>query len=405
MTIARMAFRNVFRQKRRTLFTGLSIAGGFCLAVIFIGLEDGSYDNIIAQFTGARTGQVQIHHGTYLDRPSLYKTIDDPGRVGPLAAGVRGVKSWAPRVYADGLASVGDQTAGVEIVGLDPAREEATTRYGRTVVRGRALSGERAKEAILGEGLAQVLGAGLGDEVVLLSQGADGSLANDLFRVVGLAATGDPLADRTTLEIPLGAAQDFLVLGKRVHEIALTISPVSRARALAAALGRRLAGFDLSVAPWQVFAGSFYQAMSADKAGMWVLLVVIVVIVAVSVLNTVLMAVLERRREYGLLKALGTRPRQVIGLVLAEVLILTVLASLVGAGLGFAGNLLLSRHGIKFSSGLTYGGMVFDVIRSEINARCFLIPAVTMLVCGLAVSLVPAFKASRTEPARTMRIH
>jgi putative ABC transport system permease protein len=138
---------------------------------------------------------------------------------------------------------------------------------------------------------------------------------------------------------------------------------------------------------------------------MWVLLVVIVVIVAVGVLNAVLMAVLERRREYGLLKALGTKPRRVIGLVLLEVLILSILAMIIGAGLGLTANLFLSHQGVKFSSGLTYGGMVFDTMKSEVNLRSFVIPAVTVLVCALLVSLVPAWKAARTEPAKTMRMH
>jgi putative ABC transport system permease protein len=161
----------------------------------------------------------------------------------------------------------------------------------------------------------------------------------------------------------------------------------------------------VSVEPWQVFAKAFYEAMKADKAGMWVMLVVIVIIVAVGVLNTVLMSVLERRREYGLLKALGTKPRRIVRLVLLEVVFLSILASLAGAILGLGANAYLSHHGIKFGSGLTYGGMVFDTMVSEINVRSFTIPAMTVIVCAIVVSLVPAVKAARTEPARTMRMH
>lgn len=400
-----MAFRNILRQKRRTLFTGLSIVGGFTLAVIFIGWADGSYDNIISQFTSTRLGQVQIHDKTYLDRPSLYKTINDPARIGVILDSTPGVESWAPRLYSAGLAAVNDETAGVEIIGMDPLREEATTRFHRQINRGYRFSGERAKETLLGQGLAEILGARPGDKVVLISQGADGSLANDLFTVVGIVSSGDALSDQTSFYLPLATAQDFLVLGSRIHEIAVTVKPIKRARPMAAAMERSLLQSGLAVDPWQVFAKSFYEAMRADKAGMYVLLVVIVVIVAVSVLNTVLMAVLERRREYGLLKALGTRPRRIVRLVLVEVLILTGMAMVIGAGLGLAVNLFLSRHGIKFSSGLTYGGMVFDTMKSEVNLRSFVIPAITVLVCAVVVSLVPAWKAARTDPAKTMRMH
>jgi putative ABC transport system permease protein len=400
-----MAFRNVFRQKRRSLFTGLSIVGGYALAVIFIGWADGSYNSIIDQFTRNRLGQVQIHARNYLDRPSLSKTIDDLPRLGAILDDTPGVESWAPRVYASGLAALGNETAGVEIIGLDPKREEATTRFEREIVRGRDFSGPEAKETLLGRELAEILGARLGDRIVLISQGADGSLANDLFTLVGIISTGDPLGDQTSFYLPLAAAQDFLVLGNRVQEIAITVRRIGRARAMAATIARRIGEPGLAVDPWQVFARSFYVAMKADKSGMWVLLVVIVVIVAVGVLNTVLMAVLERRREYGLLKALGTRPGRVVSLVLAEVLILACLSLVLGAGLGLGANLFLSHHGIKFSSGLTWGGMVFDTMRSEVNLRSFIIPAVTVLVCALIVGLVPAWKAARTEPARAMRQH
>jgi len=405
MIVARMAFRNIFRQKRRTLFTGLSIGGGFALAVIFIGWADGSYDNIIEQFTSTRLGQVQIHAVGYLDKPTLYKTISDVAAVGAILDRTAGVESWTPRVYSAGLASVGDKSAGVRIIGIDPAREERTTHFDRMLTSGNALSGPRAREAILGQGLAELLGARLGDDVVLLSQAADGSIAEDLFKLAGIVSTGDSLTDRTAFYLPLATAQDYLVLGSRVQEIAVTVTSLRRVKAIAANVERVLDDPTLSVEPWQVFAKSFYDAMKADKAGMWVMLLVIVIIVGVGVLNTVLMSVLERRREYGLLKALGTKARRIVRLVLLEVLFLAVLFSAIGAGVGLGVNAYLSRHGIKFGSGLTYGGMVFDTMKSEINVRSFTIPAVTVIVCAVLVSLIPALKASRTEPARTMRLH
>jgi putative ABC transport system permease protein len=405
MVVAKMAFRNIFRQKRRTLFTGLSVGGGFALAAIFIGWADGSYNSIINQFTRSRFGQIQVHAAGYLDKPTLYKTIPDPARIEPLLDRTRGIDSWAPRVYAAGLASVGDKTAGVQIIGIDPGREERTTRISRMIVRGGLLAGPDARQALVGRGLADILGARPGDDVVLLSQGADGSIAEDKFALAGVVSTGDDVTDRTAFYLPLGTAQDFLVLDGRVHEIAVVITKLGRARAISAELGAAIGDRAVAVEPWQVFAKAFYQAMRADKAGMWVMLLVIVIIVAVGVLNTVLMAVLERRREYGLLKALGTKPGRIVRLVLLEVLFLSILASLAGAAVGLGTNAILSRHGIKFGSGLTYGGMVFDTMTSEINLRSFTIPAITVVLCAVAVSLVPAVKAARTEPARTMRMH
>ncbi|HSA95189.1 MAG TPA: FtsX-like permease family protein, partial [Acidobacteriota bacterium] len=397
--------RNIFRQKRRTVFTGLSIVGGFTLAVIFIGWADGSYNNIIDQFTRTRLGHIQIHEKTYLDRPTLYKTVSNVPNVGAVLDRTKGVESWTPRVFSAGLAGVRDKSAGVQIIGIDPPREARTTRFDQKIVEGRDFLSSNAHEAVLGRGLANILQARLGDDVVLLSQGADGSIAEDQYTLVGVASSGDELTDRTAYYLPLATAQDYLVLEGKVHEIAVVVSNLSRVEAVSKAITLGLGDATLSVSPWQVFARAFYNAMKADKAGMWVMLLVIVVIVAVGVLNTVLMSVLERRREYGLLKALGTKPRRIVRLVLLEVVILAVFSMLIGAGLGLGANMILSRHGIKFSSGLTYGGMVFDTMKSEINLRSFTIPALTVIVSAVLISLFPAVKASRAEPARTMRMH
>jgi putative ABC transport system permease protein len=405
MLTLRMAFRNVLRQKRRTLFTGLSMVGGFALAVIFIGWSDGSYNNIIDQFTRNRLGHIQIHEKTYLDRPSIYKTITDVKKIGEILSQTAGVEAWAPRVFAAGLAAAGDKSAGVQINGIDPGKEEAATRFNRKIIQGRAFSGPRASEVVIGKGLAEILQAKTGDSIALVSQAADGSIAQGLYRLTGIASTGDDVTDRIAFFLPLGTAQDLLALDGEVHEIAVIVHKLSRVDKTARELTRRINDPRLAVEPWQVFAKSFYEAMRADKAGMWVMLLVIVVIVAVGVLNTVLMAVLERRREYGLLKAVGTKPRQIVRLVLLEVMILSLISIAIGAGLGLVANAILSHYGIKIGEGLTYGGMVFDTMKSEINVRSFTIPAVTVIICAALVSLFPAVKAARTEPAKTMRMH
>jgi putative ABC transport system permease protein len=405
MLTLRMAFRNILRQRRRSLFTGLSVAGGFALAAVFIGWIDGSYDNIIDRFTRNRLGHIQIHEKTYLARPSLFRTVNDVEKVGEILSHTAGVEAWAPRAYASGLAADGDRTAGVQVIGIDPRLEDQATGFDKKIIQGREFSGSRAAEVILGQGLTEILQARIGDAITLLSQAADGSIVSALYRFVGIAVTGDDLSDRFSFYLPLGTMQDAFVLDGRVHEIAVIVNRLGRVEKIAAALSRRLDQPRLSVDPWRVFAGSFYRAMQADKAGMWVLLLIIVIIVAVGVLNTVLMSVLERRREYGLLKAVGARPGEIIRLVLLEVVVLSLISMTIGAVLGLGANAYLSRHGIRFSKGLTYGGVVFDTMKSEISVRSFTIPAVTVFVCALLVSLFPAVKAARTEPARAMRMH
>ena len=401
--ILRIAFRNMLRQKRRTALTLLTILGGFTLAAISIAWSDGTYSYIIKTFTQHRLGQIEVHRNGYLDRPSIDKRIRDYPSVGRRIQMAKGVEAWAPRVFCAGLASLGDKTAGVQLMGIDPDLEHKATGFNKNVLQGAPLSNNSTHRALLGKGLAQILGARIGDEIVILTQGADGSIANDVFKLGGIVETGDDTSDRLGFYLNLTDAQQLLALDNDVHEIAVTVHNLKQVGVIVREIRASLLDAGLDVQPWQVFAKSFYEAMKADQKGMWIMLVVIVLIVAVGVLNTVLMSVLERRREYGLLKALGTRPGQIVRLVVAELVLITFGGIVFGAALSIAVSWFLSIHGISMPTPITFGGAVFDRIYAELNARSLYIPAITVFLSAILVCLVPAAKAARTEPAQAMK--
>ncbi len=401
----KIAFRNVFRQKRRTVLTALAMVVGFALSSVFIGWSDGAYSGIISMFTRNRIGHIQVHRAGYLDKPSLYDAIDSYESVGEKIARVEGVEAWVPRVYSAGLGSVGDKTLAVQIIGVDVGREVNATRFNRKIIDGTVFSDAASREAILGVGLARVLNAGVGREIVLVTQGADGSLANDLYAIVGIAQSGDKATDRMACYLHIDDAQDLLVLDGRVHEIVVIAEALERVPKIAAEIETRLGDVLLEVSPWQVVAESFYRAMQADKQGDLIARMIIVLIVAIGVLNTVLMSVLERTREYGVLKAVGTKPRQIFGLVVAEVTFIALGSIAVGALIGAGLNHLLSIYGISLPQEFSYGGMVFQTMYAEVSIRSLAIPAITIAVSAIVVSLFPALRAARIAPARAMRTH
>jgi len=205
------------------------------------------------------------------------------------------------------------------------------------------------------------------------------------------------------LYLTLADAQQLLAIDQEVHEIIVTVHNLKHVGEITHSIRSSLIDPGLDVQPWQEFAKPFYQAMKADQKGMWIMLFVIVLIVAVGVLNTVLMSVLERRREYGLLKALGTRPGQIVKLVLVELFLISLGGIALGTGLSLAVNWYLSMHGISLPVPLTYGGADFSRMYAEINARSLYIPAITVVLSAILVGLVPALKAAGTEPAEAMR--
>ena len=403
--IIKMAFRNIFRQKRRTILTAMSMIGGFAMAAIFIGWADGSYGNIIDNFTRYHTGHIQVHEATYLDRPSLYKTVNDFARIEGKLKQIDMLDSWAPRVYSAGLVSVREKSTGARIIGIDPTAENRTTAFAKKVTEGVMLDSDASGQVLIGKGMAKLLKAQVGDDIVIVSQGADGSIANDSYKIVGLVDSGDEMADRMAFYLHIDDARELLVLGDRIHEIAITVHDLDDVAAATSQVQIALNDETLTAEPWQVFAHSFYIAMKADMEGMWISLFIIVLIVAVGVLNTVLMSVLERTREYGVLKAMGTQPSQIVNLILTEVNILAFVSIIVGIGLGLLANYHLSHTGITLAEPLSYGGMEFKVMKAEINLRSFVIPALTIFLSATFVGLFPALKAAHTDPARSMRTH
>lgn len=401
--IFKFAFRNVFRQKRRTLLTVLTMFGGFTLAALSIGIADGTYAYIINMFTRNQLGHIQVHKDDYLDRPSLYKTIDSYDAVGRGVSGLEGIEAWAPRLYSAGLVSVGDKSSTGRIIGIDPTLENKATRYDKKIVEGRSISAEPAHEVVLGKGLAEVLKAETGNEIVIVSQAADGSIANDLYNIVGITESGDDMTDRTAFYMHLSDAQELLVLYGRVHELIIIIDDVDYVFEKTAAIKDILADPTLSVMPWQEFARSFYQAMQADLQGNWIMLLIINLIVAVGVLNTVLMTVLERTREYGVLRAMGTRPFMIFRLVITEVFIMVVISIIIGVLLSVAVNSLLAYSGIPMPITFDYGGMTFSRWYAEVSARSLYIPGITVIAVALFVSVFPASRAARIAPAGAMR--
>ncbi|MDZ7267676.1 MAG: ABC transporter permease [candidate division KSB1 bacterium] len=405
MMVFTIALRNVFRQKRRTVLTALTLLGGMVLSALSIGLTDGTYATVIDLFTRTRLGHIQVHAAGYLDNPTLFKTIADFQRVGGLIAKVDGVEGWAPRLYSAGLVAVGEKSAGAQIIGIDPRREVMATHFHRKIIAGRNFTADTAPQAMVGRGLAQILQAKVGDEIVVVSQAADGSLANALYSLVGIIDSGDELNDRMAFYLPLAVAQELLMLPGRAHEIVVIVSELERVRPLAQEIAATLADPALAVAPWQEFARPFYEAMQMDQRGNWISLSIILLIVAIGVLNTVLMSVLERTREYGLLKAVGTRPAQIFTLVISEINVIAVAGIMAGAALSLILNAWLSRHGIALPQSFTFAGVEFTTMYATVNWRSILLPAVTVLLVANLASLFPSLKAARVAPARAMRLH
>ncbi len=353
--------------------------------------------------TQDHTGHVQIHKKGYLDKRSLYRTINGEESIEEKVLEVPHVKSATPRVYSPALAFVGKKTTGTEIVGIDPVKESRTTRIAQKVDYGEFFSGSPSNEVIIGSGLADVLNVGLDDEIALIGQGADGSIANDVFRVRGIISKESGLYDRMKCYMHLETAQNFLVLDGRIHEIAILLEDESFSRRTAGKIQEKLGDESLAADPWQVVEKEFYRAMQVDVKGNYITQGIIILIVAIGILDTVLMSILERTKEFGVMRALGTRPAAVFRLIVLETALLCLISIAVGVALSLSFNYYLSVHGIKLSTAFEYGGMEMDTILSVVNLRTLWIPGLVTFLAALTVSVFPAIRAAKIVPVKAMK--
>ena len=405
MILAKIAFRNIFRQKRRSFLTGLTMAVGFALLSVSISISEGTYDNVINMFTRAYTGHVQINKKGYLDKPSLYRTFDDIDYLGGKIENVKHVKSWSPRIFASALSFIGKKTTVARIVGIDPKKESETTTIEKKIAKGRYLSLKPKKEVMIGGVLAEILNADVGDELVLISQGADGSIANDIFKISAILKGDSSSLERINCYMHVEDAQEFLELYNRYHEIIILLDDFSRSFEIAAQLRQVIKNPDLDIQPWEKVHRQFYETMMADKEGMWIALLIIVIIVAIGVLNTVLMAILERTPEFGVLKALGTKPRQILSMIILETSFLSLMAIAAGLIISVIANYILRGHGINYPEPVDLSGFVVTTLYGSLKLKVFLIPSLITFITAIAVSIIPAVRAMRIVPVKAMRAH
>ena len=406
MLLLKLAVRNILRWRRRSILTGLSMTFGYVMASFSLSVAEGSYGNMIDIFTRDHTGHLQVHDTDYLERPSLYKRIENVDEVLETIAAEPGVVAATPRVFAPVLAFGGDKSSMGQMVGIDLIRERQTSLLGQKVFQGSYLTGAKSPEgydmAMVGVTVAKNLNLKLGDELVLISQGADGSIANDIYIVAAIVGTKTS-SERLKIFLPLDAAREFLTLWPVAHEIAIITERPELAWPLAQRLTSRLADPELSVDPWQVIEETFYTTMKADKRSNYVSVSIIMAIVAIGVLNTVLMSAMERMREFGLMRAIGTRPRLVFQMIVTETCMLAVLGCLGGLALALPLNRYLVETGIPIPTPVDVGGIMFDSILGEISLLTLGFPAAFIILSAVVVSLMPGLRAARAVPTKALQ--
>ncbi len=402
-----IAFRNILRHRRRSFLTGLTLTVGYVLLSLAFSVMEGSYSNLINRFTLERTGHVQVHRKGYLDRPDISHTIRDPSAVVAILEADPEVIAFTPRILGPALAYAHDKSVPVQVSGIDLRTETTVTNLAEKIDGG-SLSAIETDESgvfdvMIGAVIAKNLRLKLSDDVILISQGADGSIANDRYRVAAIIGSEDG-SDRLTVYMPIRAAREFFVMPGQVHEFVLRLKRFQQAPRVAANLNHRFGKNGvLEAQTWQRVEEDFYRAMQTDRAGNIVTYSIVIFMVAIGVLNVVLMSILERTREFGVLKAIGTKPNTILGMIVLETVLLSLMSIAVGFVIAIPVNYWFEVHGIVMDPPFDIGGISYDRISGELSIATLLEPAFVIVGVAIAVSLFPGLRAAHVRVVDALR--
>ena len=402
----RIAWRNLWRNRRRTGLALAAIGLSVTLVLAYTSILRAYGDWIVETITGPMLGHVQAHAPQWrkdrlMDRTlrgvdaTLAELRSDPSVVGATA-----------RVYAPALAARAEEGFAVIVIGVDSRAESGPARLLSNVME--PLSD---RQALVGRQLAELMGIKAGDEIAVVGQGVDGSLANDLFIVKALVTTPVDLVNRQGVVIELASAQALFAMPDEAHEIVIHARRPEDAQALARRLSASGAFAEAEVLDWQTLAPEMVTLVKITDLAGTLVLVLVFLAAAAGVANTMVMATFERTREFGMLLALGTHPARLVRLVITESLVLGVIGALLGTAIGVTLVVITHRTGIDYAwlagggpSELSFAGLRWS-LRFYPALGFMDVARVIAAVCltSLVAAIWPALRASRLQPVRALR--
>jgi ABC-type lipoprotein release transport system permease subunit len=403
--LIKMAVRNVVRYKRRSILTGLSISLGFAMLIFSIGISEGSYHRIVD--TAAKSGA-----GHVLIQPLEFDLLDpqsipDPHATLGVVNAIPGARPMT-RTQALALATTAEGAATLMVMGIDPATEKEVSLFAEALVEGEWLPDVpgRIPKALLGADIARRLNVGLGDRVVLTAQ-AQGEMSAELVRVHGVFSSGSEEIDAGMVLVHQQVVQALLKQPDAIHQIPILLENMSQADAVADTLQKNLP--NLAVLTWAEALPEIGDWVAMDRKSASLMFIFLFAIVGLSVLNAVLMSVLERIKEFGVMLAIGMQPRILFGTVLLEALILSTVSIALGGALGWAIVAKLQQTGLDLAAlsgmeemelgGFEMAGMIYPTLPADrVIAGVFWV-----MVLTVSGTLYAAWRAARIAPVEALR--
>jgi putative ABC transport system permease protein len=405
--VTKLAWRNVWRNKRRTILTLLTIVVGCTMIIFMNALAKGGHDQMIEDAVGLNTGHIQIHEKGFWEN----QTIDYAIKVTPEI--LRAIKSnpqisgYSFRVITGGLLSYKENTAGAVIQGIDPDLEMAVSNlHNKILPGGRFLKSADKTEIVMGDTLAKNIGASVGSSISMISQGFDGSIAAERLTIVGLFRTGNPEYDRILLIMPLAQAKETFTMMDYIHSVTIRLIDSQYMDEVKSTIQAITSPDRVEVMGWDELMPELVQFIVMDDVGAYIFDFILFMVVAFGILNTIQMSVFERTREFGVMLSIGTQPGQVVKMVLMESVFISLLGIVLGVALGYVISYYLKINTIDYSSyakEIAVWGVNTSIFPTDTTLLNIAVTSLLTFVLSFLFSIFPARRASRLKPVEAIR--
>ncbi len=403
----KIAWRNLGRHKRRTALAVAAIAVGQLALLATMGIMHGYNDNIHAAITGPMVGHVQLHAPAWRQERAMDLTLRGVPEKVELIETIETVRSAAPRIYAPALAAPKREAFAAVVVGIDIAKESES--FG-------LLSGMKEKlpqgKVLIGYRLARKMSTQKGDEIAIVGQAADGSIANDLYIVHDIIRSPADLINQSGVVMSLNDAQYLMAMSGQAHEIVVRGTEHADARKLAGVLKDKKPLQGTEISPWQEIVPEFVLILKMSDVAGYIILGMVFIAAIAGVANTLMMSTFERMHEFGMLLALGSRPQRLVRMIVVEALLLGMIGVIAGTIGGYLFTWGFSETGIDIASWSSTED-VRDLAYKGLNLPLHVFPRLelwdsflglcTIMLTSLLASVWPASIAARLEPMEAMR--
>jgi len=406
----RLAWRNVRRNRRRAGLTVAATVFAVFLIVLHVAMNAGMHEKMVEDGVRMRSGHLVLAAADYHEHGTLESFMRfDEGRRRELRS-FPGVRGFAPRILSSALLSKDTGTQAVGLMGIDPALEPTVSSLAQHVVEGEFIASGEGGKLLLGSRLAKNLDVELGDVVLLYSVAYTEEMAYELFEVAGIIRLPQVDLDRSLAILSLDDAQAFLSCGDRVAEVAVLAASADSTLTLATRLREHFSGRGgdaLEVRTWPELMPELVHFMIVDDIAMVIVLGILVIVVAFGIFNTIQMSVLERVREFGVMRAMGVGGSSVFQLVFLESLIMAGLGCVLGLAIAVPTVALLEANPIRFSQEGVMGTVEFIGVEPllvwKLTRLNLVVSVSTVLTVAIIAALYPAWKASRGRPVDALR--